>query len=35
MELYWRDSFHCPTEDEYKQMTIRKTGSDPTGRVTR
>ncbi|EEZ99093.1 terpene synthase [Tribolium castaneum] len=26
MEIYWRDSYTCPTEDEYKQMTIRKTG---------
>lgn len=26
MELYWRDNYHCPSEDEYKQMTVRKTG---------
>lgn len=26
MELYWRDNFTCPTESEYRQMTIRKTG---------
>ncbi|XP_045534875.1 geranylgeranyl pyrophosphate synthase [Papilio machaon] len=26
MEIYWRDNFHCPSEDEYKQMTIKKTG---------
>ncbi|KAL4711720.1 hypothetical protein ACJJTC_003487 [Scirpophaga incertulas] len=26
MELYWRDNFHCPSEEEYKQMTIKKTG---------
>ncbi|XP_046981203.1 geranylgeranyl pyrophosphate synthase isoform X2 [Schistocerca americana] len=26
MELYWRDNFTCPSEEEYKQMTIRKTG---------
>lgn len=26
MELYWRDNFICPSEDDYKQMTIRKTG---------
>ncbi|KAJ3664466.1 hypothetical protein Zmor_000029 [Zophobas morio] len=26
MEIYWRDSFTCPSENEYKQMTIRKTG---------
>ncbi|XP_037084153.1 geranylgeranyl pyrophosphate synthase-like [Pollicipes pollicipes] len=26
MDIYWRDNFHCPTEEEYRQMTIRKTG---------
>lgn len=26
MEIYWRDNFTCPTESEYKRMTIRKTG---------
>uniref|UniRef100_A0A1B0D2L0 Uncharacterized protein n=1 Tax=Phlebotomus papatasi TaxID=29031 RepID=A0A1B0D2L0_PHLPP len=26
MEIYWRDNFHCPSESDYKQMTIRKTG---------
>ncbi|XP_004931181.1 terpene synthase [Bombyx mori] len=26
MEIYWRDNFQCPSEDEYKQMTIKKTG---------
>lgn len=26
MELYWRDNFICPSEDDYKLMTIRKTG---------
>lgn len=26
MDIYWRDNHLCPTEDEYKQMTIRKTG---------
>lgn len=26
MEIYWRDNFTCPTESEYQQMTIRKTG---------
>lgn len=26
MEIYWRESFICPTESEYKFMTIRKTG---------
>lgn len=26
MEIYWRDNYQCPSEDEYKQMTMRKTG---------
>ena len=26
MEIYWRDNYLCPTEDEYRKMTIRKTG---------
>lgn len=26
MEIYWRDNFTCPTESDYKLMTIRKTG---------
>ncbi|KAJ8965447.1 hypothetical protein NQ317_006445 [Molorchus minor] len=26
MEIYWRDNFTCPSEEEYKQMVIRKTG---------
>ncbi|KAF5300063.1 hypothetical protein FQA39_LY11255 [Lamprigera yunnana] len=26
MEIYWRDNFVCPTEEEYEQMTVRKTG---------
>lgn len=26
MEIYWRDNFICPSEEEYKAMTIRKTG---------
>ncbi|XP_031639181.1 geranylgeranyl pyrophosphate synthase isoform X2 [Contarinia nasturtii] len=26
MEIYWRDNFTCPTESEYKLMTVRKTG---------
>nr|UJH41141.1 geranyl diphosphate synthase [Pardosa pseudoannulata] len=26
MEIYWRDSFLCPTEEEYKEMVKRKTG---------
>jgi len=26
MEIYWRDSFTCPSEADYKLMTVRKTG---------
>eukprot|EP00096_Caligus_rogercresseyi_P009356 TRINITY_DN3162_c0_g1_i1.p1 TRINITY_DN3162_c0_g1~~TRINITY_DN3162_c0_g1_i1.p1 ORF type:complete len:304 (+),score=69.41 TRINITY_DN3162_c0_g1_i1:1057-1968(+) len=26
MEIYWRDNYQCPTEKEYRQMCIRKTG---------
>lgn len=26
MELYWRDAVVCPTEEEYTQMVIFKTG---------
>jgi len=26
MEIYWRDSFLCPSEEEYKEMVKRKTG---------
>jgi len=26
MELYWRDNFKCPQEEEYKRMISRKTG---------
>nr|CAD7258676.1 unnamed protein product [Timema shepardi] len=26
MEIYWRDNYICPSEDEYKRMTKRKTG---------
>lgn len=26
MEIHWRDSFTCPSEEEYRQMTIKKTG---------
>jgi len=28
MEIYWRDNFNCPTEEEYRLMTIRKTGTE-------
>ena len=26
MDIYWRDSFTCPTEDQYLDMISRKTG---------
>lgn len=26
MEIYWRDNYTCPSEEEYRQMVIRKTG---------
>ncbi|KYN41094.1 Geranylgeranyl pyrophosphate synthase [Trachymyrmex septentrionalis] len=26
MDIFWRDNFICPTEEDYKTMTIRKTG---------
>ncbi|EGI61836.1 Geranylgeranyl pyrophosphate synthetase [Acromyrmex echinatior] len=26
MDIFWRDNFICPTEEDYKIMTIRKTG---------
>ncbi|XP_046392536.1 geranylgeranyl pyrophosphate synthase isoform X1 [Ischnura elegans] len=26
IEIYWRDNFTCPSEEEYRQMTIMKTG---------
>ncbi|XP_063226841.1 terpene synthase isoform X2 [Bacillus rossius redtenbacheri] len=26
MEIYWRDNYICPSEDEYRIMTKRKTG---------
>ncbi|XP_038222905.1 geranylgeranyl pyrophosphate synthase [Zerene cesonia] len=25
-EIYWRDNVQCPSEEEYKEMTIKKTG---------
>jgi Polyprenyl synthetase len=25
MDIYWRDSFQCPTEEEYKKMVIQST----------
>ena len=30
MELYWRDNYQCPSEEDYKLMTIRKTGKKAT-----
>lgn len=26
MDLYWRETLHCPTEDEYLDMVMNKTG---------
>lgn len=26
MDIYWRDTVHCPSEEEYKEMVKRKTG---------
>ncbi|XP_046822120.1 geranylgeranyl pyrophosphate synthase [Vespa crabro] len=26
MDIYWRDNYICPSESEYKNMTIKKTG---------
>ncbi|XP_071496478.1 geranylgeranyl pyrophosphate synthase-like [Diadema antillarum] len=26
MDIYWRDSYTCPTEEEYREMVIKKTG---------
>ncbi|XP_077999037.1 geranylgeranyl pyrophosphate synthase-like isoform X2 [Glandiceps talaboti] len=26
MDIWWRDAYVCPTEDEYKEMVIKKTG---------
>ncbi|XP_069695704.1 terpene synthase isoform X2 [Periplaneta americana] len=26
MEIYWRDNYACPSEEEYREMTKRKTG---------
>lgn len=26
MEIYWRDNYACPTEEEYSEMTKKKTG---------
>ncbi|CAL8081719.1 unnamed protein product [Calicophoron daubneyi] len=26
MDIYWRSSFHCPTESEYREMAVKKTG---------
>ncbi len=26
MDIWWRDSFVCPTEEEYREMVLKKTG---------
>ena len=26
MEIYWRDKYMCPTEEEYRETIVRKTG---------
>ena len=26
MEIYWRDTYMCPTENEYRETVVRKTG---------
>ncbi|XP_071808314.1 geranylgeranyl pyrophosphate synthase-like [Asterias amurensis] len=26
MDIWWRDTFVCPTEEEYKEMVLKKTG---------
>ena len=26
MDIYWRDSYICPSEEEYRKMVIQKTG---------
>jgi len=26
MDIYWRDAYICPTEEEYRRMVLRKTG---------
>ncbi|XP_071830224.1 geranylgeranyl pyrophosphate synthase-like isoform X1 [Apostichopus japonicus] len=26
MDIWWRDNFNCPTEEEYKEMVLKKTG---------
>lgn len=26
MDIHWRDNYICPTEEEYRQMSVRKTG---------
>ncbi|CAH1794688.1 unnamed protein product [Owenia fusiformis] len=26
MDIYWRDAYTCPTEEEYKRMVLQKTG---------
>ena len=26
LDIYWRDTYTCPTEEEYKAMVLQKTG---------
>src|SRR5260364_184134 len=26
LDIYWRDNYTCPTEEEYKAMVLQKTG---------
>lgn len=33
MEIYWRDSYICPTEDEYKEMIIKSETLEPLHRI--
>ncbi|XP_059982493.1 geranylgeranyl pyrophosphate synthase isoform X2 [Lagenorhynchus albirostris] len=29
LDIYWRDNYTCPTEEEYKAMVLQKTGPQP------
>ena len=31
MDIYWRDSYTCPTEDEYRGMVQRSMSSSENG----
>lgn len=35
MEIYWRDNFTCPSEEEYRQMTMRSMLSQAFTKSTR